>query len=157
MTRLRTFCLLTGLLIILQLVAAPHPDTCKLIWFFFFCGRAIFLSAGLLSFRRLRLTGLSSSDPDRRGLERRHVPRHRVPGRRSPRHVLLRLLHRPHALRKLYPRWPFQCSRVKVQSLNIETLKDVKTIQILNVFILKTDQFSWSIDQFCTIKKKRNC
>lgn len=87
--------------------SSPRRLQTNLTFFFFFFsrGRAVFLSAAPPSFRPpLRLTGLSSSDPDRRGLERRHVPRHRVPGRRSPRHVLLRLLHRPHALRKLYPR-----------------------------------------------------
>lgn len=45
------------------------------------------------------------SDSDWRGLERSDVPRDRVSRRRSRRHVLLHLLHRPHTLWKLYPFW----------------------------------------------------
>lgn len=65
---------------------------------------------------RFPLTALSSSDSDRRGLERSHVPRYRVAGRRPPRHVLVCLLHRPHALRKLYPRWHFWLLKFEASS-----------------------------------------
>lgn len=44
-----------------------------------------------------------ASDPDRRGLERGDVQRHPLAGRRAVWHVVLHLLHRPHAVWKLYP------------------------------------------------------
>lgn len=52
-----------------------------------------------------------SADPDRRGLERGDVRRHRVPGRsEQQRDGVLHLLHRPHTLRQLYPaRTPTHC------------------------------------------------
>lgn len=56
----------------------------------------LLVSSGLLS------ALLSPSDSDGWRLECRHVPWHWVPGRRSARHVLLHLLHRPDAVWKLY-------------------------------------------------------
>lgn len=53
----------------------------------------------------LVLTLLSTSDFDWRGLECCHVPRDRVSRRRSPRHVLISLLHCAHTFWKLYPLW----------------------------------------------------
>lgn len=76
------------------------------------------------------LSPLFCSDSDRWGLERRDVPRHRVPGRRPPRHVLLHLLHRSHSLWKLYPlgksvcvyKWPVRGIKALFSSLNFDDI-----------------------------------
>lgn len=46
---------------------------------------------------------VSPADPNRGGLERSHVPRDRITGRRSRGNVLLHLFHCSHSLWKLYP------------------------------------------------------
>lgn len=48
-------------------------------------------------------SGVAPTDPDGGGLERSDVSRHRVARRSQQGHVLVLLLHRPHAVWKLYP------------------------------------------------------
>lgn len=80
---------------------------------------------------------LSSLDPDRWGLERGDVWRHRVPGRSQRQgHGLLHLLHRPDAVWQLYPPHKHWCPHKRLKLIIAQYVKCWMAVLFIVMWLL---------------------